>query len=543
MSTIELPPAQSVSRHASDFTGTLQQLRLVLRRDRIVAPLWVLAIGFLLPITYVGSIESVYPTDADRAKFAATTASSPAQIAMYGPIFNASPGMVTIWKAGALFTIIGVAVILTVVRHTRVEEELGRTELIESTAVGRFAALTAALSVAGGGSIVAGALASAALLSGGLPAAGSLGFGAALAGSGLVFAGVAAVAAQLSTGARTARGVAFAVLAVTFALRAVGDAGSGRLSWLAPQGWSLQLRPYAGERWWVLLLHLAATAGLIYLAYALLRTRDVGAGLIAERLGRARGSARLAGPVGLAWRLQRGTLLAWTAGLGIYALLIGSVTKGIGDQIGDSTAITDIIERAGSAASLEDSFIGFGFTALGIAGAAYAISAALRLHSEESAGHGEPMLAGAVGRTRWALGHVLFALLGPALAMVVAGLAAGITYGVAVGDVAGTVPRVLGAALVQLPAVWLLAAITVALFGLLPRFTPVAWGVLVGVLVIFLVASVADFPQPIRDLEPFGHLPKLPGGDFTAAPVLWLLAMDAVLIAVGLIAFRRRDLH
>ncbi|MET0318236.1 MAG: ABC transporter permease, partial [Rhodococcus fascians] len=165
---------------SSDFVGTWDRLRLFLRRDRIVAALWIVVLGLVLPLTYVSSIDSVYPTAADREKFAASTASSPAQIAMYGPMFNASPGMVTIWKAGALFTMIGVAVILTVVRHTRVEEESGRAELIQSTAVGRYSGLTAALSLAGGGSIVAGALATAALLSGGLPTGGSVGYGAAL---------------------------------------------------------------------------------------------------------------------------------------------------------------------------------------------------------------------------------------------------------------------------------------------------------------------------------------------------------------------------
>ena len=109
-----------------------------------------------------------------------------------------------------------------------------------------------------------------------IPAAGSLAFGAALAGSGLVFTAVAAVAAQLSPSARFARGSAFAVLGTAFTLRAVGDAGSGTLSWLSPLGWSLQVRPYAGDHFWVLLLHLATTAVLTAVAYRLLAGRDVG---------------------------------------------------------------------------------------------------------------------------------------------------------------------------------------------------------------------------------------------------------------------------
>ncbi len=68
---------------------------------------------------------------------------SPAQRALYGPVYNDSLGAVGIWKAGMFHTLIAVAVILTVIRHTRADEESGRAELIDSTVVGRYANLTA----------------------------------------------------------------------------------------------------------------------------------------------------------------------------------------------------------------------------------------------------------------------------------------------------------------------------------------------------------------------------------------------------------------
>ena len=94
----------------------------------------------------------------------------------------------------------------------------------------------------------------------------------------------------------------------------------------------------------------------------------------------------------------------------------------------------------------------------------------------------------------------------------------------------------------QLPAVWLLSGVTVALFGLTPRFTPAAWGVLVGFIALYLIGSLAGFSQWVLDLEPFAHVPRV-GSDFTAVPLLWLLAIDATLIALGAMAFRRRDLR
>jgi polyether ionophore transport system permease protein len=236
------------ARPRSAFTGTLGLLRLCLRRDRIVLPLWVLLFSLPLAPVYIGSIESVYATAAQRAMFAATIMASPAQRAVYGNVYNDSIGAVGIWKAGAFHTLIAIAIILTVIRHTRAEEEAGRTELIDSTAVGRYAGLTAVLLLASGAAVATGLIATVSLLTTDVPRSGSLAFGLALACSGLVFTALAAVAAQLGTSARTARGIAFAALGTFFALRAVGDAGSGELSWFSPLGWSLQVRPYAGDR-------------------------------------------------------------------------------------------------------------------------------------------------------------------------------------------------------------------------------------------------------------------------------------------------------
>jgi ABC-2 type transport system permease protein len=536
------PAAQHGPQRSSNFSGTLGMLRLYLRRDRISLPLWVLLLSVPLATVYVGSIEKVYPTQAGRAGFAASIMASPAQRALYGQIYNDSLGAVGIWKAGMFHVLIAVAVILTVIRHTRADEETGRTELMDSTAVGRYASLSAALMLSFGASIATGAIGAAGLLSTDIPPGGSLAFGAALAGSGLVFTAVAGVAAQVSPSARFARGVAFAVLAAAFTLRAIGDAGSGKLSWLSPLGWSLQVRPYAGDHWWVLLLHLTTAALLTVVAYRLLAGRDVGAGLVAERAGPGTAAPALSNVFGLAWRLDRGALLLWTVGLCLYGLVMGSVVHGIGDELGDSTVARDIVARMGGTSALEEAFVAVAFAMMGMVAAAFAVSLTLRLHQEESGQRAETTLAGAVSRTRWLASHLIAALAGSAFAMLACGVVGGLAYGFAAGDIGGKLATVVGTAAVQLPAVWLLSAVTIALFGIAPRFTPLAWGVLVGFIAVYLIGSLAGFPQWLLDLEPFGHIPRV-GSGFTAVPLVCLLAIDTMLIVMGATAFRRRDLR
>src|ERR1700744_4912158 len=103
MSTVlERPqqPPHEAPRHGSAFTGTLGMLRLYLRRDRIVLPLWVLLLSTPLATVYIGGIEKVYPDQAARAGFAASIMASPAQRAVYGKIYNDSLGATGTWKAG-----------------------------------------------------------------------------------------------------------------------------------------------------------------------------------------------------------------------------------------------------------------------------------------------------------------------------------------------------------------------------------------------------------------------------------------------------------
>lgn len=533
---------------SSEFTGTVRLLRLYLRRDRIVMPLWVLLLSVPLGSVYIKSIEKVYATPADLVNFRHTMMSSPAQIAMYGPMYNTTLGAAGVWKAGMFHAVIAIATILVVIRHTRAEEETGREELLASTRLGRLANLTAALLVACGGAVLTGLIGAASITAAGVPGTGALAFGLAEAGSGLVFAGVAAVAAQLSANARTCRGLAFVVLAVAYTLRAIGDvrAKDGPadvLGWLSPQGWSLQVRPYAGDHWWVLLLHVAATVVLVGVAFALLRRRDLGAGLVAERPGAPTAGPALGGPFGLAWRLQRGSLVAWTVGLALYGLVIGSIVSGAGDELGSGKAVRDIINRLGGAAALEDSLISTAWIMLGLAAAAYAVSATLRLHAEEESDRAEAVLTGSVGRIRWAASHLVYAVLGPVLVLAVSGLLGGLMYGVAAHDIGDRLPKVLGAALIQLPAVWLFTGVAVLLFGLLPRWSTVAWGVFAGGVALFLLGAISGMPQWVLDIDPYNHLPKVPAEPFRLAPVLIMVVIGVVLTAAGLVAFRRRDLR
>ncbi|MBU6217339.1 MAG: ABC transporter permease, partial [Acidobacteria bacterium] len=299
-------------------------------------------------------------------------------------------------------------------------------------------------------------------------------------------------------------------------------------------------RPYAGNRWWVLGITLAFTALVVAAAGMLAAGRDLGGGVLPERAGPARAPSGLRSPEALALRLQRGVLAAWLVGFAALGLLLGSIASSVGDML-TSPAARDFIRTLGGEQGLIDAFLAVELTFAGIFAAAYGIQAASRLRSEEAALRAEPLLAAPVGRLRWAGGHVGVALLGTALLLVTAGLTAGVARAAVTGD-AGQAVRLVGAAAAQLPAVWVLVAVTLLLFGWTPRLTVGAWAALVTFILIGEVGPLLDVGQWLLDLSPFSHVPRLPGGEFSAVPLLVLTLVAGALGALGLWGIRRRDL-
>jgi polyether ionophore transport system permease protein len=83
----------------------------------------------------------------------------------------------------------------------------------------------------------------------------------------------------------------------------------------------------------------------------------------------------------------------------------------------------------------------------------------------------------------------------------------------------------------------------VALFGLRPRLAAGGWAVLAVFLLLWVVEMSVKLSQPVLDVSPFSHIPKIPGEPMTAAPLAWLAAIAAALFVAGLAGFRRRDIE
>jgi ABC-2 type transport system permease protein len=537
------------------MSATATLLRLRLRRDRIQLTVWVLVIALMTMFT-ASAIASEYGTHTDRVDVLKLATATPTLLVVRGQAHGASQGAFFVFESLTYLAVL-VALMSTflAVRHSRADEESGRAELISATAAGRFAPTIATVVEGVIANIAVMVLVFLALLASGFDAAGSATFGWALGVTGIAFLGVGLLCAQVFSSSRAANGCAAALVGIAYVLRGIGDAAgtvsadglhstSGPVSWLSPIGWAQQTQPFAGNYWAVGLLSLGFCAVLVVVTLVLQAVRDNGAGLIAARAGRSRASAVLRGPVGLAWRLARGSIIGWGIGAVVLALLAGKLGATVLDALKSnsqiSTAITSMTP-GGSGGVLQE-FVSamMGFVGLLVAGCMLQI--VMRIRQDEAAGTSEVVLATRVGRIRWFLSFLLVATIAAVVILVLCGILTGATLAQTKGVDAAIFGQSVGTALAQLPAVLIYLAVLGLVFALIPRVTiPVGWAMLAIGAFLGQFGGILKLPDWVRNVSPSQHTPAVPmaHADFSGA---WWMAIISILVAIAAaLVVRRRD--
>lgn len=534
-----------MSRPSPWPAGYRAQLRLALRRDRVTLPAWVA--GILLGTAYCTSaLELALPDARDLVSITAFM-QGPAGVVLSGPGYGFDAPSHEIVFAGVyvLYLLLTVACmsILLVVRHTHAEEESGRLELVRAAPVSREAPSAVAVTMLAVANLAVGLLCGA-LLAARYDTASSLLVGAGFAAVGLVFGAVALVCAQLTEHARAASGLAFLALGVAFLLRAIGDVlgdhGSA-LSWLSPLAWSQQTRAYVDDRWWPLLLALGTSAGLVALARALQRRRDVGAGLVVARPGPVGAGPRLRGAFALALRLERSSLLGWTGAAAVTGLAYGALANEVHDALSDLDDPFIMLVLGGDAEQLLAGYLAVCVLLAAMLVSAYAIAAVRRLTEQELTGLAELLLAQPLARVRWVGTTALAVLTGCTLALVGAGAATGLGAAVVTGQW-HLVGELTLASLAALPAVTTLAALALLGYAVRPGLETLAWvaagyGMLVG-----LLGGPLQLPAWALDLSVFVHVAQVPLADPELGPLVVLTGITLAVTAAALARIRRRDL-
>jgi ABC-2 type transport system permease protein len=517
------------------WTGTTGLLRLALRRDRIRLAIWLSALTLMM-VYAPNALRLAYPGEAQR-QARVNLMKTPAAIIMGGPMFGrdetdlgamvANELMLTMIVAAAILAI------LTVIRHTRAEEESGAAELVLSSVVGRYARTSAALILVGGLNAALAVTMTVATAAAGFAVIDSAAMCLGITGVAMVFGAVAAVTAQLWRQSRTATGAAMAVLAVTVLVRGVGDVidnSGSALSWFSPIAWAQQMRAFVDVRWWPFLPLVALTVVLVIVAAMLEGSRQYDAGTIAST-GERPGARAITTVFGLHVVLQRGQTIGWAVGLFLGGLAFGSMTKSLLDVAKDNDLVARVLAEQGT-----DGVYTTMTQFLAAAATAYVVGAVLRVFADEEKGLGEAVLAGAVSRPRWLCTAVAAALAGSVVLMLVAGFGNGLGAGITVGQ-PQTIARLTLAGLAYLPAMAVMAA--VAAVGVAVRRPWIGWLAVTFVVVALYLGALLRLPHWLIDLSPVGR---------TTAPLHYPIgAMTAMIVIAGLLTmlaavlYRRRD--
>jgi ABC-2 type transport system permease protein len=381
---------------------------------------------------------------------------------------------------------------------------------------------------------------------GGMDAATSWATGVAIALLTACFATGAALSSQLVASRRRAVGIVGTALGIALGLRvlAAGSATPDWMWWTTPFGWIGFLHELDQARSQVFLSFGLLLAALLVATFATTR-RDLHAGLLGGEVETPRRPHRpVGGQLGLAARLTAASARTWGLIVGIVAMAFGLLSRDFAEAAAALPATVAVVEQmgiigldtpAGIIAWTVSMFVAL-LVAVFVAGQVAAI------REEEATWRIEHLLARPVGRVRWLVTRALTV----GVAAVAIAVAGGIVAWIATVLVDVPISFVDGllAGLNVVPVALLVLGIGIGLFGLLPRVAvPLTYGLVVGAFALDFVGGLLDLPGWVLDLSPFRHLASVPAVDIDLGAALVMLLVALVAAAIGVAAFRRRDLQ
>jgi ABC-2 type transport system permease protein len=535
------------------MSGLGPLLRQRMQRDRLQLLMWTLGTALLAYLAYVGVAQS-YGTEQDRTSLLAAAVANPVILLFRGLPSGADEGAFMLFLIFPWLAILAAFMsTFLAVRHTRMDEELGRAELVAATPAGRLTPLVATITHGLIANVVLAALTVLALLATGAGASGAVVSGIAVGAVGVSFLGVGLVAAQLMRTSRGANSLAVWVIVFTFLLSGIGNAlgtpsadlqriESSWLTWLSPFGWGENVRPYADDDVWPIVLCVAFGAVLIVVSLVLQSVRDLDQSFIAERPGRADARAGLRSPAALVRRLTTGAIVGWVIG-GLLTGMLSTTLASVIDSISaDNPAIDQVLTAIGGSADLAQAAVSVFFTMLGVLAACCAVQIVARARQEEAAGSAEPVLSTPVGRVRWLAGYVVVAEI--AIVLVVAAAAVGAALGIASRGGDWTLMQdvaVVGGGQVAAASVFLV--LTALAFVLAPRATiAVGWTLVSVATIAGLFGPLFGLPDWLVNLAPIAVAPQVTPDGVDMRGLWWLLLIVAAGYAASLSLMRRREL-
>lgn len=474
-----------------------------------------------------------------RALFGATSITQASNYTL-GPIYGQTMTLIT----AITFAIIS---IIYVINRTRKEEDDGIAELFRSYSVGRLANTTAVVL-----EVLILHLIMALVLAFSIQAQNVVGlnqlnsnllFAASTSAQGFLWGMLALFFAQIFPEAGGAKGATFSLLGLLYIVRMGTDVSNVNAGWFNPLAWSYLNFPYAQghETWRGVIFAVVLAFVMLGFAYLLEIRRDVAAGYLPEGRGRAAAKHTLLGLPGLVLTLQRKMIIGWFVGLFILGLVYGSMFGQMDQFINSNSTIKQIfIGNATAHQAIVGNFMVTLFSILSIMVAAFAVILLNQMITEEHKNRQEQLYALPVSRIKMYMTYVFTAITASFLGQFLAIL------GVYLEQMNTKNPlsfsEIMKSGMIWFFGILFVIALLCLLVAFLPRLTGLIWIYVAFLLFMSYLANLLHLPKGLEKLSVYDYIPKLPVDKMLWDHVIILTLLSLAMIALGLFAYRKRDL-
>ncbi|HHT50099.1 MAG TPA: tetronasin resistance protein [Eubacteriaceae bacterium] len=517
-----------------------------LKRDWKKIAIWVLGLG-LFSAGLVPAFVEIGKGDGTIAMY--ETLQNPAMISIVGPtpVETASEYTIGAMYAHEMLLFCGLFAmtisILHVIGHTRKEEDLGLTELIRSFQVGRQANSLAVMVETVFINILLAMLISGVMINyriDGITVGGSVLFGTSIAMAGIVGAGIALVMAQIMPISSSAIGSSLGIMGFLYIIRGVTDISNVKLSMINPLGWFYLTYPFVENRWLPVILASLFSIIMIIIAFALEEGRDMGAGYIPQREGRANAKKSLLSVYGLFIHLNKGVIISWLITFFVLGIAYGAIYGDMQGFLESNELMKRMFAYAGF--SIEESFSSTVMVVMAGLVTILPIVIVNKLFSEEKNLYLSQIYGTKVRRRQLYWTSVSLAIITSIIGVF---LAAGSLGGTAISVMENSPMNIMDFLLIGfnlLPTILFFTGLAALILGWWPSLGKIVYVYLGYSFFLSYFEGILDLPEWLIKTTPQSWLPKIPMEDFNALIFIIITAISIGLMIFGYIGYKRRDM-
>lgn len=520
---------------------------LFIRRDWKKVAIWIIALG-LFAAAFVPAFEELAKEEGLIGMY--ETLQNPAMTAMVGstPVESAHD-----YTLGAMYShemllfcclFAMIISVLHMVSHTRKEEDLGVTELIRSFQIGRqansFAAMVEIMMIniilavfIGGVMICFGADT--------ITGEGAFLFGLSIGIAGILGAALALLMAQIMPVSSAATGSSLAIIGLLYIARAGTDVSNPELSMMNPLAWTYLTYPFTENNWFPLLYALIFSLVIVVIAFTLEGARDMGAGYLPEKEGRATAKNSLLSVRGLFLKRNKGVIISWFIGLVVMGAAYGSIYGDMQAFLESNEIIEQMFKEAG--ATIEESFTGTIMVVLIALVSILPIVIINKLFTEENRQFLSQLYTTKLTRRKLYWTNVALAIISGMIGVLLIAISLGGTaITVIEGDSTLSLSNYLAIGLNLFPVVLFFTSLVALALGWAPKLGKVVYIYLAYSFLLSYFSGLLDLPKWLLNTAIQNWIPEMPMEDFNLTIFMSITIISIALMVFGYLGYNRRDM-